>query len=150
MDSLQHEIENALLSLGEESLQVAGKEALCRAIEQQYVAGQPAKWWLSLKHIERRIPCDDNTGYLYIHEAINGGDATLQADTPYVYCIVQEDQELVYRLHRHNLAPFVAACRFFEWYVVPPDYSWLLCETEHSEVIWCRAGACSTPHQIFE
>jgi hypothetical protein len=109
----------------------------------KYVEGTPRVWWLSLKYIKTRVAFDDDSGFKYINNYIDRIDKESNKKTKEVYFIADEDsaeeyEMLIYLVDRKYIEHIIESCRYFEYYIVPMDISWLICETEHGEIIFCE------------
>jgi len=143
MSELKHEIEESLLSRGVIVQEVKNTDELCSSIMKKYVTGKPSAWWLSLKHIKERVAFEDDSGFRHISNYIDCIDSEFNTKTEKVYFIADENDTdeysmLAYLIDRKYIEIIIESCRYFEYYVVPLDISWLICETEHGEIIFCQ------------
>ncbi|MDV5355398.1 hypothetical protein QM201_10920 [Enterobacter asburiae] len=139
ISGLKKEIESALTALNIDERRVDNAEFMLNAIKHKFVAGDPRAWWLSLKNkIEARF-FEDNAGYKCIPEiAHTRFQCSYDED---VFLVVDMDNEVsqLYCIPVKVLTSLIEACRYFEYYVVAKDLSWLICENDHGEIITCKA-----------
>ena len=51
-----------------------------------------------------------------------------------------EDGALVYELSATDVERLLAGCPYFEYYLLAPDLSWLVAESDHNVYFVCRAA----------
>jgi hypothetical protein len=101
-----------------------------RRARERFVAGDPDVWWLSL-----RLPATS-------HPAPSDPDDDVRALFPVAVerCFFLPAPgtgaaPLVYELEAEALMPLLGELPFFEYYVLDPDFRWLLVETDHNEIL---------------
>jgi len=141
---LQIEVEAAINEAGITSFEVNDSDHVISEIRKIYVEGNPRVWWLSLKHRKSaKFFCDDS-GYITIPACIKELYGDVYDLSKRVYFVVDEDEDgvenslLVYRVPLDKVPEIIGNCYFFEYYVVALDYSWLIVENHHAEVIVCQ------------
>jgi len=122
-----------LLELGPDQLRKLDDEVaaeIVRRARELFVAGDPRVWWLSLK-----VPTTS-------HPAPADPDDDVRALFPtsvercwFVPAPADEGAPSVYELEAEALMPLLGELPFFEYYVIDPDYRWLLAETDHNEIL---------------
>ena len=133
---LKKEIESAITALGMSICQVS--QRIIDEISHKYVIGNPRVWWLSLVHKKKSLSMPDNTGYKHIQEQVKEIEKNRYSLSKKVYFIVDDDGQLYgYKILLENIVTLIESCRYFEYYVVASDYSWLICENDHGLLIVC-------------
>ncbi len=134
MWSVNQEIDNAISSLSIYSsdlveLDRESAREVINHIKGNFVEGNPSSWWMSLKKpVVTKVDVNDSD-FGYIDEII-----PQRCDTFY---FVPENGE-TYRVFRANIdviKKILAECIFFEYYIFPEDFSWLIIENDHSEAM---------------
>lgn len=137
---LRAEIEDAFSKAGINDYIVVNATAIIKKIKKNYVSGNPRAWWLSLKNKIDILHYEDDSGYKYITEIVENKFS--QAHTSYVFFLADEDNEQMY-LYKAPLSALVFVieqCRYFEYYMVSEELSWLVCENDHGEIIICSSN----------
>jgi hypothetical protein len=130
-DDFRAELSTALGKCGLSDEQPINRKALLERIQGTFVAGDPRAWWLSFKTKPTVLHCEDNNGYLRLSELA-------PASTKNVWFVVDESNEekFVFDVPFHAIAEIIKECRYFEYYVVAPDFSWLIAENDHGDLLF--------------
>lgn len=128
--SLKTELEEALALNGLVAHEIANKDEVLSAIESIFVKERPRAWWLSLAAKPKIYTFTDNSAYLHIEEV-----APPTADD--VWLIADEDNEekLLFSLPLSKIKSILEECRFFEYYIVDKNLTWLLAENDHGDIL---------------
>ncbi|MEW4368824.1 DUF6756 family protein [Paenibacillus kandeliae] len=139
---MHQELEEAC-SIGHiRNYKVDAAEDVIRAIESIYVDGAPRAWWLRLQHVVHKQHSDNDQWYVDIKRIVRQYCASDILANQKLLFVVDEDNERhhVYALTLDEIIHVIAECRFFEYYICPNDYAWLLCENEHGEFLICKCS----------
>ncbi|WP_321845471.1 DUF6756 family protein [Paraburkholderia bannensis] len=130
-DDFKAELSTALKKCGMNGEQPNNRKALLKKIQDTFVAGNPRAWWLSFKTKPTVLHCEDDNGYLRLAELV-------PSSTKNVWFVVDESNEekLVFDVSIHAISEIIKECRYFEYYVVPPDFSWLIAENDHGDLLF--------------
>lgn len=137
---LRAELEDAFNKAGIGDYVVVNATAIIEKIKKNYVSGNPRAWWLSLKNKIDTLHYEDNSGYKYIAEIVENKFS--QAHNSYVFFLADENNEqmYLYKIPLNALVFVIKQCRYFEYYVVSEELSWLVCENDHGEIIVCSSS----------
>ncbi len=141
--SLLQELEEAFSTGSIHDYELPNPELVIRAIEHTYIEGEPRAWWIGLKSILHRQYVDHAQSYIEIKDKVQQyGVQHIRTDQKLLF-IIDEDNEQhhVYTLTWDEIVHVIGQCRFFEYYICPDDYSWLLCENEHGEFLFCKRSS---------
>jgi len=135
---LKEEIQEQVVLLGLSSDVVSCAEhdrsELLAKIRAQYVEGAPCVWWLSLKGPQRTEPGN-----------INDARRRLPEGTEWAWFIPDPDdgtEDLpIFRATVEVLPRLFNELGFFEYYLIAPELDWLLCETDHNQLVLAGALA---------
>ncbi|MFC0397417.1 DUF6756 family protein [Paraburkholderia rhizosphaerae] len=130
-DDFRAELSTALRKCGLTDEQPVDKKELLEKIQRTFVAGDPRAWWLSFKIKPAVLHCEDNNGYLRISELA-------PTSTKNVWFVVDESNEekFVFDVPVQAIAEIIKECRYFEYYVVAHDLSWLIAENDHGDLLF--------------
>ena len=104
-----------------------------------YVDGEPRAWWASLKEKPTVLQYDGDSGYLHLAELA-------PSSTRDVWFIVDEDEEkFIFDAPIQVISEVIKECRFFEYYVVPKDFSWMLAENDHGDLLFVTSMTDAVP-----
>lgn len=139
MSAFKIELEDVIKNLGINNYIVDRSEKIISEIKHTYVNGNPRAWWLSLKHRHDIFSYTDDSGYKNISRIVSerlNSEAVLNEQ---VFFIADEDNEYMYlyNIPLCFLVHIIEGCRYFEYYVVAHDLSWLICENDHGDLIVC-------------
>lgn len=139
MTEFQKELEESFKKAGVHGFNVENSAEIMSKIKNKYVEGNPRAWWLSLKNKVETIPYEDNSAYKNIPALIKGRYP--ETISSIVYFIADEDNEslYLYRIPLEKLTLIIEECRYFEYYIVSSELSWMVCENDHGELILCSA-----------
>jgi len=137
MSLVTEEIENACITLGlKESdmrlLSFDENENLYNELYSSFVKGGDRKWWWeSFKDIEASCVVENGMGFKLIPELVPDPNDNL-------WFVVEEDQLEFYPIFETTASvatAIIGECYAFEYYLIPKDKTWLLCETHHNRLI---------------
>jgi hypothetical protein len=135
MSQVLEEVENAikLLKLSNEvNLVEAEGEAIYKSLIETFVDGGDRRWWWeSFRHPSESITFDDGKGFERLAEFVPNKNEV-------VWFVVEDDQLSYYPIFEattENVIKIISECFAFEYYLVPKDKSWLLCENHHNCII---------------
>lgn len=140
METVIDEIRRAigLLSLSPErvrELPTTESEAVFRAVVDRFVASGDRRWWwedFRKSGVSAKFP--DGDGWRHVVDIVPERHER-------VWFIVEECQLPhfpVYEATVHDAMTIVGECYGFEFYIVPKELNWLVCETHHGVV--CAIG----------
>ncbi|MET1535728.1 DUF6756 family protein, partial [Burkholderia sola] len=100
-------------------------------IQEAFVAGNPRAWWLGFNKKPTVLHCADDSGYLRLAELAPPA-------TKNVWFVVDESNEekFIFDVPIHAIANIIRECRYFEYYVVSSDFSWLIAENDHGDLLF--------------
>lgn len=141
------------LALIEELHQAFSKQQLVRTepiqkneillkIQSTFAKGDPRAWWSSLISKPKIHTFEDNTGHLHL------GELT-PSPVENVWLIADEDNEekLLFCLPLKTIPSILEECRYFEYYIVDKQLSWMISENDHGDLIFCNAPASHETHE---
>ncbi len=101
-------------------------------IAESFLSVPDSKWWWEHFKLDSvSIRCADQMGFKRLPELVPDADAPL--------FFVAEDSSLpfypVYEASARVVSAIIGECYGFEYYLVPEDYAWLLCENHHDYLI---------------
>ena len=137
MSLVTEEIENARIALGlkESDIRLLSPEEnanLYSELCSSFVKGGDRKWWWeSFKDIEASCVVKDGMGYKIIPELVPDKNENL-------WFVVEEDQLEFYPIFETTAsvaAAIIGECYGFEYYLIPKDKTWLLCENHDNRLI---------------
>ena len=137
MCEVTEEIDRAI-----ESLQLKGKvvrllrpgaEEVNRTVLARFAGGKDRRWWWEAFPQSESVSFDDGLGYQRV---------PIVVPNPREQCwFIVEGQEggpyPVYEASPEEAVSIIGECFGFEYYIVPKDLSWLVCENHHGIVIGC-------------
>jgi len=88
-------------------------------------------WWEKFPDLSASYHCSDNMGFERICDIV-------PAPHDDVYLVIEDDSRDHYPIFitKPTLAmEIIGECYSFEYYIIPKDLSWLLCENHHSVLI---------------
>jgi hypothetical protein len=126
------------------------RAALSRFVNARY---EPRWWWEYLQEPQVGIYPQDIQAFALIPELVPDADAPL-------YFVAEDDPAPYYPVYfatTRNAMAVVRECSYFEYYLFPPDFSWLIGENHHEVVfgtgepivraIKTRSGEIQSPPQ---
>lgn len=130
-DDFKAELCTALKKCGLNEEQPSNRKALLERIQETFVAGNPRAWWLSFKKKPTVLHCADDSGYLRLAELA-------PPTTKNVWFVVDESNEekFVFDVPINAVSEIIRECRYFEYYVISPDFSWLMAENDHGDLLF--------------
>ena len=107
---------------------IPNRAEILQTIKDKFVKGDPRAWWTSLNYPPQIHEFEGNTGYLHLEELMSSSDED-------VWFIADEDNEFMhlYEMPLKKAKDVIGACRYFEYYVVAKDLSWLMAENDHGK-----------------
>jgi hypothetical protein len=133
-DDFGTELSEALKKCGVSDQQPADREKLLDHIKQTFVKGNPRAWWTSFKKKPAILHSGDNEGYLDL-------DAFVPSNSKDGWFVIDERNEdkLLFFVPLHSIPQIIRACRFFEYYIVSSEFSWLIAENDHGDILFVEA-----------
>jgi hypothetical protein len=139
MCELTDEIDRAVESLQLKGTVVrlsrADAEAINRTVLARFAGGNDRRWWWEAFPESESVSFDDGQGYRRIPVLVpNAGE--------HCWFIVESREPgpyPVYEVSPEEAVGIIGECFGFEYYLVPKDLSWLVCENHHGIVIGCGA-----------
>ena len=135
---IEQEILSALqrLALPEGAVVECDPKVAIRIVRQAqavFVQGNPRSWWLSLRQPFEIFDSSKSDVFRIITQHI-------PSDNLRCWFIPETEQETlpVYDMDKHFIGLLLNECRFFEYYLVANDFSWLIVENDHNQVIVSR------------
>ncbi|UEP23552.1 hypothetical protein LL999_25305 [Burkholderia ambifaria] len=124
-DDFKSELSIALKNCVLSDQQPSNREALLGKIHGIFVDGEPPAWWDSLKEKPTVLQYDGDSGYLHLAELAPSSRRD-------VWFVVDEGDEVkfIFDAPIQAISEVIKECRFFEYYVVPKDFSWMLAEND--------------------
>jgi hypothetical protein len=140
MMDIEKQIEDAIIRLSLDQNQIRrlpSEEAshIVQVAQRTFVEGQPRTWWLSLKVPHTAVEYTDASGFRHIPEHWRLNDVTC-------WFIPETEEQVppVYETNIQVLPRILEECSFFEYYVLSKDFSFLLIETDHNQIISAKAA----------
>ena len=130
---LESEIIDAFGLAGVALCKIENPDAILQAIKSIYVADDPSAWWTHLKHRKKIFKFENNTGYLHLEEICSPSNGD-------VWLVIDDQDMLLYCAPLPKVKLIIGECRYFEYYVVANDFSWLISENDHGDLIYCEKG----------
>lgn len=136
MSQVTEEIQNAigLLKLESSVKRVATSKAetLYYDLLSHFVVGGDRRWWWeAFKQPSEYITFDEGTGFEELVELVP--DSTEE-----IWFVVEDDKlphYPIYEASTDNITKIIGECFAYEYYLIPKDKSWLLCETHHNSIV---------------
>ena len=138
MCEVTDEIDRAIdtLNLKGRVLRIACESAaeVNRAVLERFAGGKDRRWWWeAFSRQAASVSFEDGLGYKRVPRLVPSA-------TERCWFIV-ESQSLgpypVYDASPEEAASIIGECFGFEYYIVPKDLSWLICENHHGRVMGC-------------
>jgi len=142
MSSHEQEIAGAVKVLALSAAQFlrcdpAKSHAVAIAAKGRFVVDEPRVWWL---------------GFRRPHETHAYGDlqdwerrlvATIPPGTTRCWLIVESDGDSypVYDVEVDVVAGVIKECSFLEYYLVDPEFNWIVSDTDHNQLIFVRLAS---------
>jgi hypothetical protein len=132
-DEIDRAVEFLQLTGSVKRLPRAEVEDVNRQVLARFADGNRLRWWWEAFTESQSAVFDDGLGYQRISMLVpDAGErcwfiVESQASSSYP----------VYEASPEEIASILGECFFFEYYIVPKDYSWLVCENHHGVVIGC-------------
>jgi hypothetical protein len=139
MNNCEGEIASAVKALGLGEAQVskcdsAKSTEVARRAKGRFVEGNPRVWWLGF-----RKPYDSRT-----YGDSNDWEQRLMTTIPHptkrCWLIAESESEAypVYDVQIGTIVAVLKECCFFEYYLVDPDFNWIVADTDHNQLILAR------------
>lgn len=111
----------------------AEAENVNRQVLARFADGNQSRWWWESLRESQSAVIDDGLGYqripLLVPEAGERCWFIVEGDAFNSYPVYDASPEDIKRI--------LGECFFFEYYIVPKDLSWLVCENHHGVMIGC-------------
>ena len=136
MTEVVTEVENAIESLGLSKdvirLPDSETEKIYKELLSTFVEGGDRRWWWeSFKMPSKSITFKDDKGFKQIPKYVPDYKEIL-------WFVVEDDHSPYYPIYEasaENASKIIGECFGFEYYLVPKNKKWLLCENHHGRVI---------------
>lgn len=134
---VKDEIQNAIQELGlnEAEFNPLGDEAggcVLKAVVSHFVtSGDRRWWWEDFRFPSTGVRFTDQRGFERLVKIVPDGMAK-------VWFIAEDSRPpffTVYEATPETIQAVIGQCYFFEYYLVAQDFSWLLCENHHGNLI---------------
>lgn len=108
-----------------------------RQIQQEamkaFVVNNPRAWWMALRHRQASVHFPQGDGHRHLQDYVPASQSR-------AWFIIETGQAAlpVYDVEVASLARIISECQFFEYYLVDRDFEWLICDTDHNELVICR------------
>jgi hypothetical protein len=134
MTELANELKAACESAKVKVDEIPDRNHVLQTIKGKFVNGDPRAWWTHMKFPPQIYVFENNTGYLHLEEIA-------PPSTTDVWFIADEDNELMhlYKIPLEKVKAVIGECRYFEYYVVAADFSWLIAENDHGNLLLTQA-----------
>jgi hypothetical protein len=135
MSQVLDEVEKAISLLGlskDVSLIKDEGAPLYDSLVEHFVEGGARRWWREAFSLpSESIAYDDGKGFEKLNQFV--------PDFKELVWFVVEDDQLshypIFEASTDNVMKILGECFAFEYYLVPRDKSWLLCENHHNRII---------------
>lgn len=129
----------SLNKLGVNPETIYSKNRILKEIELKFSLNKDKVWWLSFGNKKFfNLDKDDDNGYLKIVEFLNSEKITIKSNHKF-YFIMDIDEEhcdkIVAILEIKDIIFLIEDNFYFEYYICPTDFSWLLCENDHNDLM---------------
>jgi hypothetical protein len=132
-NSLEKELALAMSKFGINAKQVGNKDGILSKIQEAFIDGNPRAWWESMKFKPKIFyyGVDDDDAFLHIV------DIAPACSSSCVWFIADDDNErkFVFDVPLDKITDILKECRYFEYYIVPYDFSWMLAENDHGDLL---------------
>lgn len=136
--TIKDEIEEAKQELGFTDSDIRllpdaeGFQVLSTALNQFVASGDRRWWWEDFKLPASRVEFPDSSiGFQLLVKIVPSAEEK-------VWFIVEDDQLPffpVYEANTTTIQAVIGECYHYEYYIVAKDFSWLICDTHHNEII---------------
>jgi len=124
-EDLYAEILAALDGLGIVEYTVKDSLEVHRRVKELFIVGNPRAWWERFRYKPTTMIYDNNTAYLHIADAAPCKDCD-------VWFIADDDEDIfVFDVNINDITNILSECRYFEYYIVPHDFAWIMAESDH-------------------
>lgn len=133
IDEIDRAVELLQLTSSVNRLPLAEAEDVNRQVLARFADGNHSRWWWESFPESQSAVFDDGLGYQRISMLVPDANERCwfivesHASSPYS----------VYDASPADIASILGECFCFEYYIVPRDFSWLICENHHGVVIGC-------------
>jgi hypothetical protein len=131
---IKEELQEAIGVVGNEQecffIEGTEKELIVNSIKGTFVKGNPRAMWLSLKYNSEILEYNDgDINILQVHvDNYFGKDS-------FVYLLLDDDEHYLIKLRAKYIGTMIGECSFFEYCIVDLEYTILIEETDHNELI---------------
>lgn len=127
-----------------EQLDNSKVSSVIQRIKSKFVIGNPRAWWMSLKKPINIFVIDDSYD---ISGSVDYLDKFLPSEEPYFLFIPENeaDEYVVFQATLKAIKEILLECPFFEYYLLPINLKWILCENDHhgEVIISCESSSAS-------
>lgn len=136
MSQVAEEIQNAIGLLKLESsvkrVAISKEETLYYDLLSHFVDGGDRRWWWeAFKLPSEYITYDEDSGFEKLVELV--------PDSKEEIWFMVEDDKLphypIYEASTENITKIIGECFAYEYYLIPKNKRWLLCETHHNSIV---------------
>ncbi len=136
MSQVTEEIQNAIGLLKLESsvkrVAISKEETLYYDLLSHFVDGGDRRWWWeAFKLPSEYITYDEDSGFEKLVELV--------PDSKEEIWFMVEDDKLphypIYESSTENITKIIGECFAYEYYLIPKNKRWLLCETHHNSIV---------------
>jgi len=136
MSEVIEEIENAIdllkLNLSVKRVTAGLEEVLFKELLDCFVEGGDRRWWWeSFKESSKSILFENGLGFQELIDIVPDPDEV-------VWFVVEDDQSPFYPIYEAstlNIVKIIGECFAYEYYLIPKDKRWLICETHHNSIV---------------
>lgn len=134
MSQITEEIENAInllkLSTSVKRVDASDEEELFYDLLNTFVEGGDRRWWWEAFKAPSDFFCPES-GYEELTSLVPDRNEK-------VWFVVEDDQlpnYPIYEASTEQIVKIIGECFAYEYYLVPKDKRWLLCETHHKSIV---------------
>ena len=109
-------------------------QAVFEKAKETFVKDAPRSWWLSLKYPFVSFDYSDGCGFDRLLRHIPPGE-----NRCWFIPELEGEMPVVFNIDLNFIGRILGRCEYFEYYLVGKDFSWLLVENDHNQIILCLA-----------
>lgn len=141
MINCEQEIASAVIRLGLGSSQISKCEPaeamrVARLTQSQFVVDDPRVWWLGFQALYETVPYGSSDDWARRLNAL----IPLGTDRCMLICDCERDDYLVYEVAVGVVTSLLSECSFFEYYLVDPEFRWIIADTDHNQFLLARSA----------
>jgi len=139
-DDFKTELSIALKNCGLSDQQPGNRAELLEKIKSTFFDGNPRAWWANFKVKPTILRYEDDSGYLHLAELAPSSARN-------VWFVVDEgnEEKFIFDAPIEAISEIIKECRFFEYYVVSKDFSWVLAENDHGDLLFVTSKTGAVP-----